>query len=82
MEKKKFDKQEFRYSVVYALKNQFRKTVEDATPQELYQAVAYAVKAMIVDQWIASRREYEKQDAKPFIICPWNSLWEGHWAIT
>ncbi|MCI8727426.1 MAG: glycogen/starch/alpha-glucan phosphorylase [Hungatella sp.] len=64
MEKKKFDKQEFRYSVVYALKNQFRKTVEDATPQELYQAVAYAVKAMIVDQWIASRREYEKQDAK------------------
>ncbi len=64
MEMKKFDKQEFRYSVAYALKNQFRKTLEDATSQEIYQAVAHAVKNMIVDQWIASRREFEKKDAK------------------
>ena len=47
MEMKKFDKQEFRYSVAYALKNQFRKTLEDATSQEIYQAVAHAVKNMI-----------------------------------
>ena len=49
MLKKKFDKEEFRRSIIYTLKSQFRKTLADATPQEMYQAVAYAVKDIIVD---------------------------------
>ncbi len=61
---KQFDKEEFRRSIIYTLKNQYRKKVEDATQQEVYQAVSYAVKDLIVDQWIATHKEYEKQDAK------------------
>jgi len=61
---KQFDKEEFRRSIIYTLKNQYRKKVEDATPQEVYQAVAYAVKEIIVDQWIATHKEYEKSDVK------------------
>ena len=64
MLKKKFDKEEFRRSIIYTLKSQFRKTLADATPQEMYQAVAYAVKDIIVDEWIATHKEYEKQDVK------------------
>ena len=61
---KKFDKEEFRRSIIYTLKSQFRKKVADATPQEVYQAVAYAVKDIIVDDWIATHKEYEKEDSK------------------
>ena len=61
---KKFDKEEFRRSIIYTLKSQFRKKVTDATPQEVYQAVAYAVKDIIVDDWIATHKEYEKEDSK------------------
>ena len=69
---KKFDKEEFRRSIIYTLKSQFRKKVADATPQEVYQAVAYAVKDIIVDDWIATHKEYEKEDSKTLIICPWS----------
>ena len=61
---KKFDKEEFRRSIIYTLKSQFRKKVADATPQKVYQAVAYAVKDIIVDDWIATHKEYEKEDSK------------------
>ena len=60
----KFDKEEFRRDVIYAIKNTYRKNLNEATPQELYQAVAYAVKDIVMDQWIATHKEYEKQDAK------------------
>ncbi len=59
-----FDKEGFRHSILYTLKNQYRKTLEDATAQEIYQAVAYAVKDVIVDEWIATHKQYEKEDVK------------------
>ncbi len=59
-----FDKETFKKSVLLNMKNVYRKTVDEATPEQLYQAVAYAVKDVIIDQWIATHKEYEKQDVK------------------
>ena len=57
-------KEELRESIEDYLKILFRKSVEEANKQQLFQAVSYAVKDIIVDQWIATHKEYEKQDAK------------------
>ncbi|MDO4295820.1 MAG: glycogen/starch/alpha-glucan phosphorylase [bacterium] len=58
------DKEMFKQSVVDNVRNLFRKTLDEATQQQVFQAVAYAVKDEIIDEWIATHKEYEKQDAK------------------
>ena len=42
----------------------YRKTLEEATDQQIFQAVSYAVKDMIVDNWIKTQENYEKKDPK------------------
>ena len=66
MQKKamKFDTEMFKRSVLYNVKTLYRKTLEEATDQQVFQAVSYAVKDAIVDQWLASQKEYDKQDPK------------------
>ena len=59
-----FDKATFKRSVVDNVKNMFRRTIDEATPQQVFQAVAYAVKDVIIDEWIATHKEYEKKDVK------------------
>ncbi len=59
-----FDKEIFKKSVLFNMKNVFRKTVDEATPEQMYQAVAYAVKDVIIDEWIATHKAYEDQDVK------------------
>ena len=49
---------------IYNVKNLFRKTVEDATKEQMFQAVSYAVKDVIIDEWIATHKTYEKEDVK------------------
>ena len=61
---KGFDKETFKKNVIYNVKSQFRKTIDQATPNQVFQAVAYAVKDIIIDEWIATHKEYEKQDVK------------------
>ena len=41
-----------------------RQEVEEATPQQLFQAVSYAVKEAIIDDWLATQKQYEKDDPK------------------
>ena len=60
----RFDKQTFKREVTENVKTLFRKTIEEATPQQLYQAVSYAVKEAIIDDWIATQETYEKEDPK------------------
>ncbi len=60
----RIDKEAFKKDVVYNVKNLYRKTIDEATPQQVYQAVSLAVKDMIIDRWIATHKEYDKQDAK------------------
>ena len=59
-----FDKELFKRSVLYNIKTLYRKTLEEATDQQIFQAVAYAVKDVIVDNWMATQKEYEKEDPK------------------
>ena len=59
-----FNKETFMKSVIYNVKNVFRKTIDEATPEQAFQAVAYAVKDVIIDEWIATHKEYEKKDVK------------------
>lgn len=60
----KVDKEKFKSEVTDYVKVLFRKSIKEAKQQELFQAVAYAVKDMVVDQWMATHKEYEKQDVK------------------
>ena len=58
------NKEEFKQSVVDNLKVLFRRSVEDAEQGQLFQAVAYAAKDIVVDQWMASHKQFEKEDKK------------------
>ena len=62
--KLEFNKEEFKKEVVENVKTLYRKTLDEATTQEVFQAVAYAVKDEIIDQWIATRKEFDKADPK------------------
>lgn len=59
-----FDKEAFKKEVVSNVKALYRKTIDEATQQQVFQAVSYAIKDAIIDQWIATQKEYEKQNAK------------------
>ena len=59
-----FDKDLFKRSVVYNVKTLYRKSMDEATPQQIFQAVSYAIKDAIVDHWMTTQEEYEKQDPK------------------
>ena len=59
-----FDKEKATAVVRYNVRNLFRKKVEDASPQELFQAVSYAVKDEIIDRWMATQQEMDKEDPK------------------
>ena len=59
-----FDKEAFKKEVVNNVKTLYRRTIDEATQQQVFQAVSYAIKDTIIDQWIATHKEYEKQNAK------------------
>ena len=61
---KELNKVEFKKEVEDYLKVLFRKSINEADDQQKFQAVAYAVKDFIVDQWMATHRTYEEQDVK------------------
>ena len=64
MAKRLFNKEFFIRSVKYNVRTLFRKEIEEATEQQIFQAVGYAVKDAIMDAWIATQKEYEKSDPK------------------
>ncbi|HAP20947.1 MAG TPA: hypothetical protein DCR27_06690, partial [Lachnospiraceae bacterium] len=59
-----FDKEVFKKNVLDNLKSLFRKTMETASQQEIFQAVAFEVKDLIIDRWLATQKAYKEQDAK------------------
>ena len=60
----RFEKEAFKKEVKQNVKQLFRKTVDEVSQQELYQAVSYVVKDAIIDDWIATQKQYEKDDPK------------------
>ena len=61
---KQFEKEEFKKSVKENVKFLYRKTLEEATQEQIFQAVSYTVKDVIIDNWLQSQKAYEKQDPK------------------
>ena len=59
-----FDKEGFKKEVITNVKTLYRRPIEEATPQQVFQAVSYAVKDDIIDRWIATHKEYEKKNGK------------------
>ena len=59
-----FSKEEFKKNVISNCKSLYRKNIEEANQQEVFQAVSYAVKDIIIDKWIATHKQYEKDDPK------------------
>ena len=57
-------KEEFKRSVLENIKTQFRKTIDQVSEEHIFQAVAYAVRDIIADQWIETHKKYEEEDAK------------------
>ena len=64
MATKKFNKKEFIREVKANVKALYRKNLEEATQQQLFQAVSYAVKDEIIENWLATQEQYEKDDPK------------------
>ncbi len=60
----RFEKEAFKKEVKHNVKSLYRKTIEEATPQQLFQAVSYAVKEVIIDDWIATQNQFKKDDPK------------------
>lgn len=61
---KTFDKEEFQTIIKYNVKRLYRKTIEEANQQQLFQAVSYAVKDEIIDRWLATQEQFKKEDPK------------------
>ena len=59
-----FDKESFKKEIASNVKMLYRKTLDEASPQELYQAVSYAVKDDIIDRWIATHKVYKEKNVK------------------
>ena len=59
-----FDKEKFKKELESNVRMLFRRNLDEATTQQIYQAVAYSVKDDIIDNWIETHKAYEKQDKK------------------
>ena len=62
--KRHFDKEMFKRSVVYNVKTLYRRNIEEATQQQIFHAVALATKDAIIDAWLATQDEMDKKDPK------------------
>ncbi len=61
---KQFKKEAFKESVKENVKFLYRKTLEEATQEQIFQAVSYTVKDVIIDNWLETQNAYQKQDPK------------------
>ncbi len=59
-----FNKAEFKKNIIEYVKNNYRRNIDEATNQQIFQAVAYAVKDVIIDKWIATHKTYDVYDVK------------------
>ena len=62
MKTERFDKKLFKQEVINNLKTQFRVELDNATQQQIYQAVAYALKEWIIEDWMDTQKTYEEKD--------------------
>ena len=61
---RQFKKETFKKNVADNVKFLYRKKLEEASQQQIYQAVCYTVKDVIIDNWLESQNAYDEQDPK------------------
>ena len=59
-----FKKEKFKKSLRDEIKNLFRTTLEEATPHQIYYAVCYVVKDVIIDNWMKTQKVIDETDPK------------------
>lgn len=59
-----FEKETFIKNVKNTVKTLFRKNLSEASQQEIYQAVSFVVKEVIIDQWLATQKTMDETDPK------------------
>lgn len=64
MKTKETIKKEFKKRVESAVKTLYRKDFEEASKEELFQAVSYVTKDVIIDDWMATQKTFDKEDPK------------------
>ena len=63
-QKEQFDKEEIKKEIKDNIKHLYRKDIEEANPQEIYQAVSHVVKDIVIDNWMATQKVRDEQDPK------------------
>ena len=55
---KQFEKETFKQSVKDNIKMLYRRTLEEATQEQVFQAVSLAVKDVVIDNWLLTQKQY------------------------
>ena len=59
-----FDKEVFRRRVIELVKLDSKVMIEDASPEQIYKAVGFAIKEQVIDAWLDTRKKSQEQDCK------------------
>lgn len=62
------DKEILKKSIVDNVKTLYRRTIEEVSNEQVFQAVSYTIKDLIIDKWITTHREYEKKRCKNSLL--------------
>ncbi len=57
-------KEQIKQEIINNVKNLYRKTIDEATPEEIYQAAVFAIRDVIADKWIKTHDDYRNKDVK------------------
>ena len=60
----KFDKDMFKRSVTYNVRTMYRREMDEATPQQVFQAAGYALKDQVIDNWMRTQKAFDDQNPK------------------
>lgn len=75
MEKHEEFKAEFKKRVKDQAKMLYRKSLDEISDRHKFVCVAYAVKDIVIDQWIATQKAYVRRMLRLYTIYQWNFLW-------
>ena len=69
---REISKEEFKKSIIENVKNQYRRTIDEATPQQIFQAVSYAIKDVIIETGLQPRSSLTRQAQRRYITFLWS----------
>ena len=78
-----FNKKKFINDVTETVRHMYRKQLEEASQQEIFQAVSYVVKDVVIDDWLATQQAFDESGSKDCLLYV-NGISDGPcaWTIT